>query len=187
MITDLLLILSILAHVLLAQAIPITLTVSQTRAGKAVTKTWVSNAIYIGGGLALTAAHCIARPGWKFETIKAGKGRATVIHSDGKVALLSVTPSAYYDTKPARLPDWTRTTLRVGEVLEHRYFDHDAGAYVTRRVRWMGRSKILEGFRVGMSGSGIYKAGGQLVGVAELQDGTVWGVRDVERIMEGLE
>ena len=187
-ITDLLLILTIIAHVLLAQAIPLEIVCTQTRAGKMVAKSWVSNAIYIGGGLALTAAHCIKRPGWKFDTLKAGKkGRATVIKNDGKVALIQVTPSGYEGVTAARLPDWTRTKVTSGEYLEHRFYDHDLKHYTTRRVRWVGRSKILEKFRMGMSGSGVYKAGGQLVGIAELQDGTVWTIADIESLMVGRE
>ena len=189
MIPDLLLALTLFSTILLAQAFPLELVVTQTRAGQMHRKSWVSNAIYIGGGLALTAAHCIARVGWRTESIKAGKrGTATVEKSNGKVAVLRIDAEGSHGLLAARLPDFQRTKPIAGEWLIHKYYDHDAAKLKDRVVTWHGKySKIREVFVMGMSGSGVYREGGQLVGVAELQDGTVWNVQDIRELMEDLE
>lgn len=190
MITDFLIILTFLTSFLFAQAVPLTLTVSQIRAGQEVRRAWLSNAIYIGGGLAITAAHCASRRGWSVETFRAGKsGTAVVERSTGKLTLLRLSEDATKGILAARLPDFERTKALGGEWLIHKYYDVDERRLKDRIVtwQWSNRNKIVEAFKVGMSGSGVYLQGGQLVGVAELQNGTVWGVADIKELMEGRE
>lgn len=183
MITDILVALTLLIHLALAQAIPIEFVGTQIRNGSMRAQAWVSNAVYIGGGLALTAAHCVIRPGWKMDVIKAGKaGRAKILHKTKGVVVLELTEPAYDGVTPATLPDLS-SAPRTGDTLTHIYYDHDLKEYEEREVKWGFRSRIVDGFRVGMSGSGVFKDG-VLVGIAELQNGVVWNVKDIVGAME---
>lgn len=151
---------------------------------KAEHKTHLANAVFLGNGLALCAAHTVDY-GQTEGKLLVGGLPATVSIAGADMALLKVSPSV--KASPAIVPTFgpdSSFVLLDGQRLRHSYYNHYTKRVCARVVSWVDPAYIQEGFVPGMSGSGIYTSKGELVGIAETTVGLVWNLPDITGFLQ---
>lgn len=141
-----------------------------------------ANAVLIGEGLAITSAHCVRKDNLRLRRVLVDGKPAHVTATVADLALLEVDRGIAGPYARLRVGD-AIVMPRPGAKLRHIWYDHAAGAVDSRVVTWRGRSEVLERFRPGMSGSGLYALTGHLVGIAELANGTVLGPLEIAELL----
>lgn len=136
------------------------------------------NAVLLENGIALTAGHCAPEPGTGGKIWLEGKPAKVLMWTES-LALIRVPPSLRTG-KPVTV---AKEKAPSGDFLTHRWYSHDDLGCRVRPVFWTS-SGAREGFLPGMSGSGIYNASGELVAVAELQNGFAWDLATIRSFLQ---
>lgn len=124
-----------------------------------------AHCVTVGSGLAVSVAHVAQVNVGPFVSIQEMLlfevcGHPAILESVvGRVSVWRVRdadcePSTIADELPSR---WS--------TVEHRYWKRKRAALFTRPVLWFGANDIRGRFRKGMSGSGVYNADGELIGL----------------------
>lgn len=136
------------------------------------------SAVVIAPGRAVTCSHAVQHHELHLREVRVGGIPVEVQLVSADLALLTWTGAPPATDAPFE-PVVHRTVPADGTPVVHRWYDHASRSFRRRPATWSRRSAIREGFRPGMSGSGVFTEDGELLGIALQAGGLVAGPLDL--------
>lgn len=145
----------------------------------------LATATLLSQRFAIVCAHSVHSGEYSTGELRVGGVLARILRVDTELALLYLQDDwngeEEGDDEFGPLVD---LHVEDGEPLVHRWYDFRAFEPRSRVVTWAGDSYVLDDFQPGMSGSGVYKLTGELVGVVEWTSGFVWRTTTIRHFLE---